>query len=400
MRVHSRRVVTPAGTIDATVSIADGRITALAPGHAGATVDVGDRRLIPGLIDTHVHGGGGAQCNTSSADEVAAVAAFHAAHGTTSLLATTVSADVDELEDSLRAIGEAGVLGAHLEGPFLNPRRPGAMDGESFLEPSTDVLDRLLGAGARVSMMTIAPEVPGALEIIAAMAARGTVVSLGHSEATDEMARAAVRAGARSVTHLFNAMPPLHHREPGLLGAALDDDVLQCELICDGVHVDPVAMRLALRAKGVGGLRLITDAIAAAGMGDGEYRLGEAPVVVRDGRATLARAGVRAGAGGGVGGGQWDAGDDGTADGTIAGSTLTMDAALANAVRFLGVTVEEAVALASTNPARLLGLGAAKGAIAVGYDADVVVLDAHLRACSTMIAGRWVGGREPPTSVF
>jgi N-acetylglucosamine-6-phosphate deacetylase len=392
MRVHSRRVVTPAGTIDATVSVADGRITAVAAGRDSAALDVGDRWLIPGLIDTHVHGGGGAQCNTADTDEVVAVAAFHAAHGTTSLLATTVSADVDELERWLRAIGEAGVLGAHLEGPFLNPRRPGAMDGESFLEPSTGVVERLVGAGGRVSMMTIAPELPGALETIAALGERGVVASLGHSEASYETACAAVRAGARSVTHLFNAMPPLHHREPGLLGAALDDDVLQCELICDGVHVDPVAMRLALRAKGLGGLRLITDAIAAAGMGDGEYRLGNASVVVQDGRATLA--GALAGGGVGVGGGG-DAGGD-----VIAGSTLTMDAALANAVRWLGVTVEEAVALASTNPARLLGLGAAKGAIAVGYDADVVVLDEHLRACSTMMAGRWVGGREPPTSVF
>jgi N-acetylglucosamine-6-phosphate deacetylase len=390
MRVHSRRVMTPAGTIDATVSVANGRITAVGPGRDGAAVDddvdLGDRWLIPGLIDTHVHGGGGAQCNTSSADEVAAVAAFHAAHGTTSLLATTVSADVDELERSLRAIGEAGVLGAHLEGPFLNPRRPGAMDPASFREPSTGVVERLLDAGARVSMMTIAPELPGALEIIAAVAARGAVVSLGHSEATDEMARSAVRAGARSVTHLFNAMPPLHHREPGLLGAALDDDFLQCELICDGVHVDPVAMRLALRAKGLGGLRLITDAIAAAGMGDGEYRLGDAPVVVRDGRAKLAGTGTGPG--------------DGTAGGTIAGSTLTMDAALANAVRWLGVTVEEAVTLASANPAALLGLGDRKGAIAVGYDADLAVLNDDLRACSTMMAGCWVGGREPPTSVF
>jgi N-acetylglucosamine-6-phosphate deacetylase len=373
MRVHSRRVVTPAVTIDATVSVADGRITSVVPGHDGAALDVGDRWLIPGLIDTHVHGGGGAQCNTSSAEEVLAVAAFHAAHGTTALLATAVSADVDELERSLRAIGEAGVLGAHLEGPFLNPRRPGAMDPASFLEPSTGVLERLLGAGGRVAMMTIAPELPGALELIAGLAGRGIVASLGHSEASYETAYAAARVGARSVTHLFNAMPALHHRRPGILGAALDVDELQCELICDGVHVDAMAMRLALRAKGLGGLRLITDAIGAAGMGDGEYRLADAPVVVQDGRATLTG---RETGGGGV----------------IAGSTLTMDAALANAVRFLGVTVAQAVALASANPARLLGLGAAKGAIAVGYDADLVVLDEDLRACATMIAGRWVGG--------
>jgi N-acetylglucosamine-6-phosphate deacetylase len=372
MRVHSRRVVTPAGTIDATVSVTDGRITGVIPGRDDGAVSLGDRWLIPGLIDTHVHGGGGAQCNTSDPDEVAAVAAFHASHGTTSLLATIVSAGVDELESSLRAIRAAGVLGAHLEGPFLNRRRSGAMEPESFLEPSASVLERLLGAGGGcVSMMTVAPESPGALEVIAALAGRGVVASLGHSDASYESAGAGVRAGARSVTHLFNAMAPLHHRRPGLLGAALDLDELSCELICDGAHVDPVAMRLALRAKGVGGLRLVTDAISAAGLRDGEYRLGDAPVVVRDGCATL------------------DGGD------VIAGSTLTMDAALANAVRWLGVTVEEAVAMASANPARLLGLEHRKGAIAAGYDADLVVLDADLRTCSTMMGGRWVGSAPP-----
>jgi N-acetylglucosamine-6-phosphate deacetylase len=372
VRVHSRRVVTPAATIEATVSVADGRITAVTSGRDGEAMSCGDRWLIPGLIDTHVHGGAGAQCNTSSADEVAAVAAFHASHGTTGLLATTVSAGVDELEGSLRAIGAAGVLGAHLEGPFLSMARPGAMDPASFLEPSAGVLGRLLAAGGGfVSMMTIAPELPGALEVIATLADRGVVASLGHSDAEDSVARAAVRAGARSVTHLFNAMAPLHQRRPGLVGAALDGKELRCELICDGVHVDPAVMRLALRAKGVGGLRLVTDAISAAGMGDGEYRLGDAEIHIREGRATLA--------------------DD---DEVIAGSTLTMDAALANAVRFLGVTVGEAVRMGSANPAALLGLQDRKGAIAAGYDADLAVLDEDLRACATMVGGRWVGG--PP----
>jgi N-acetylglucosamine-6-phosphate deacetylase len=365
MRVHSRRVVTPVATIDATVSVADGRITAVTRGSHRAALDLGDRWLIPGLIDTHVHGGGGAQCNTSSPDEVRAVANFHASHGTTSLLATTVSAAVGELESALRAIGAAGVLGAHLEGPFLNPRRPGAMDAESFVAPSPNVLERLVGDG-QVAMMTVAPELPGALELIAALAGRGIVASLGHSDASYESACAGVRAGARAVTHVFNAMPALHHRRPGLLGAALDLGELSCELICDGIHVDPPAMRLALRAKGPAGLRLVTDAIAAAGMPDGDVLLGGTRVTVGGGRATLP-------------------GTD-----TIAGSTLTMDAALANAVRWLGVTVEQAVTMASANPARLLGLGDRKGAIAPGYDADLAVLHEDLTACATMVSGRWV----------
>ncbi len=374
MRVHSRRVVTPGATLEATVSVSDGRIAAVLPGRAGDVVSCGDRWLIPGLIDTHVHGGGGAQCNTADPEEVTAVADFHVAHGTTSLLATTASAGIDELERSLRAIGAASsaavVLGAHLEGPFLHRERPGAMDAKTFLEPSPSVLARLLAAGA-VTMMTVAPELDGALELIAALAAAGVVVSLGHSEATYEAAGAAVDAGARSVTHLFNAMAPFHHRRPGLTGAALDLDGLSCELICDGVHVDPVAMRLALRAKGTSGLRLVTDAISGAGMGDGDYTLGRATLSVRGGRATLPGSAV------------------------IAGSTLTMDAALANAVRFLGVTVEEAVTMGAANPAALLGLHDRKGAIAAGYDADLVVLGEDLRAQATMVAGRWVAGSPP-----
>lgn len=376
LRLHSRRVITPAETIEATVAVADGAITAVTPGPDAAALDVGDRWLIPGLIDTHVHGGDGAQCNTSSADDVGRMACFHAAHGTTALLATTVSAGVEELEDSLGAIARARgrtegatVLGAHLEGPFLSEGRPGAMDPASFLAPRVDVLERLLAAGGGgVAMMTIAPELPGALEVIAALAGAGVVASLGHSEAGYAQAKAGAGAGAGSVTHLFNAMAPLHHRRPGLLGAALDLPELGCELICDGVHVDPPVMRLALRAKGVGGLRLVTDAISAAGMPDGEYRLGSVAVQVRGGRATLI---------------------DGD---SIAGSTLTMDAALAGAVRWLGVTVEEAVTMASATPAAMLGLADRKGQVAVGYDADLVVLDEDLRTCCTMVGGRWVSG--------
>ena len=367
MRLHSRRVVTPAGTLEATVSVADRRIADVVAGQDREAVSLGDHWLVPGLIDTHVHGGGGAQCNTRSSEEVARVARFHAAHGTTSLLATTVAASFDELEGSVRSAVEAGrrrdgahVLGVHLEGPFLSPLWPGAMDVAWFTAPA------LSFEGVR--MMTVAPELPGCVELISALAARGVVVSLGHSDAGYEQAEAAVRAGARSVTHLFNAMAPFHHRGPGLVGAALDLPELQCELICDGIHVDPVAMRLALRAKGVSGLRLVTDAIAAAGMPDGDYRLGGGAVRVFGGRSTVA-------------------GGD-----TIAGSVLTMDAALGNAVRFMGVTVEEAVAMASANPAALLGLQDRKGAIAGGYDADLAVLDDELRACGTIVSGRWVGG--------
>jgi N-acetylglucosamine-6-phosphate deacetylase len=360
VRLRSQRIVTPAGTVAGEVVVEDGRIAAVHRGAGGEDA----AWIVPGYIDVHVHGGGGAQCNTSDADELAAVAAFHARHGTTALLATTVAAPVGELEAALRAADRAPVLGAHLEGPFLSRARPGAMDPEAFLDPDPVVLERLLAAGG-VRMVTLAPELPGALSLVSRLADAGVVASLGHSDASYEEARAAARAGARSVTHLFNAMPPFHHRSPGIVGAALELDALTCELICDGAHVDPAVLRVALRAKGVSGVRLVTDAMEAAGLPDGTYRLGAAPVTVSGGRAVIA-------------------GTD-----TIAGSTLTMDAAVRGAVRFLGVAVEEAVAMASAAPARLLGLGERKGAIAVGWDADLVLLDEELRVLRTMIGGAW-----------
>lgn len=380
VRLVSERVITPGGTVDAEVSLRDGVIESVGPRRPrGGAVDLGDRWLAPGLIDGHVHGGGGAHCNSDDPDRVLAVARFHAAHGTTALLATTVAAPLPDLELAVRAINAAArrggdgaaVLGAHLEGPFLSLARHGAMDPRALLVPDRSALRRLLEAGGgAVRMMTLAPELPGALELIADLAAAGVLVSLGHSEAGEAQARAAVDRGARSVTHLFNAMPSLHHRSPGLVGAALDHDRLSCEVIPDGVHVEPSVVRLALRAKGPAGLRLVTDAISAAGMGDGEYRLGALRVRVEAGRATLA---------------------DGP-DGRLAGSTLTMDAAVRAATEMLGISVPEAVAMASANPARALGLERRKGAIAPGLDADLTVLDDDLRACGTLVAGRWVYG--------
>jgi N-acetylglucosamine-6-phosphate deacetylase len=380
MILASEQIVTADGVGAGEMVIEDGRIAAVRqPTGAAGVIDVGRRPVLPGYIDLHVHGGGGAQCNTNDPEEVLAMAHFHARHGTTALLATTVAASIDELEVALAAIaactprsGGAAVLGAHLEGPFISPRRPGAMDPSVFIEPDQRSLQRLLDAGdGTVRMMTTAPELPGALNMIRSLAGAGIIVSLGHSDATYDDTCAAVRAGARCATHTFNAMPPLHHREPGLLGAVLDLDELSCELICDGIHVHPAALRLAFRAKGLLHCTLVTDAMQAAGMPDGEYRLGGATVTVSSGRAEI------------------------SGGGSIAGSTLTMDAAVANAVRFLGISLEQATVLASGNPARLLGLDHRKGAIAPGFDADLTILDHDLRACATLLAGEWTH-RPPP----
>lgn len=387
MRLRSERIVTPAGVVSGEVVVNGGRIASIGPpGRAGAgaagaggeTVDLGDAWVLPGFIDTHVHGGGGAQCNTTDPDELRAVTRFHARHGTTALLATTVSAPLDELVESLRTIAAvsaaqraadgATVLGAHLEGPFISSRWPGAMDASTFLEPDEDSVERLFGAGS-VKWLTLAPELPDGVGLVERVTKRGAVAAIGHSDATGAQVRAAVGAGARAATHTFNAMRPLHHREPGVVGAVLDLAAVSCELICDGVHVDPAVLRIAVRAKGRRGVRLVTDAMQAAGMADGDYLLGGARVTVRDGRALLAEAPE-----------------------TIAGSTLTMDAAVGNAVRLLGVGVPEASVMASGNPARLLGLHERTGALVPGLDADIVVLNDDLRILATMVAGAWVHG--------
>jgi N-acetylglucosamine-6-phosphate deacetylase len=373
--LHGGRVVTPEGVSSEDVVVRAGRIEAIGASPAeGEIVELGGRWVLPGFIDLHVHGGGGAQCNTDDAEEIHRVARFHAEHGTTSLLATTVAAPVDDLlraREAIRAAalapggGCAQVLGAHLEGPFLSTRWPGAMDAAHFLEPDLAIAERLV-AGGGVRMMSLAPELPGALDVVRALVEAGVVVSMAHTDATRADAAAAVAEGARVLTHTFNAMRPLHHREPGVLGAALADAGLACEVICDGVHVDAVVVALLVRLKGPGRTLLVTDAIQAAGLADGEYRLGERAVRVAGGRATLA-------------------GSD-----TIAGSTLTMDRALRNVVAFCGVGVEEAAMMASTTPAELLGIAHRKGVLAPGRDADVVVLDPDLALAGVLVRGAWV----------
>jgi N-acetylglucosamine-6-phosphate deacetylase len=376
VRLRSERIVCTDGIRAGEVVVEHGRIASVGPLTSGGDelIDLGERLLVPGFIDVHVHGGAGAQCNTTDPDEIEAVARFHAEHGTTGLVATTVPARVDDLRAALAAIDRCRaptLLGAHLEGPFLNRKRPGALDPERFLDPGEEPLERLLAAGAgTLRVMTIAPELPGALGLIARLSNAGVVASVGHTEASDRQVREAARAGATAATHVFNGMAPFHHRAPGVVGAVADLPQFSCELICDGVHIDPVALRMFYRAKGASGIRLVTDAIAAAGMPDGEYRLGDRAITVSGGRPAVSGAEP------------------------IAGSLLTMEAAVQNAVRFLGISLEEAVLISSTNSARLLGLGSHKGAIAPGFDADLVVLGDQLVVEATMAAGRWI--TNPP----
>lgn len=338
--------------------------------------------VVPGFVDIHLHGGGGHTFTTGDPGAARGAAAFHRRHGTTTLLASLVSSPYRLMRAATAAlaplVAEGVLAGIHYEGPYLSAARCGAQNPAYLRDPSTDELTTLieLGAGA-VRMVTLAPERPGALDAIKLLAAHGVLAAVGHTDATYEQTLAAVAAGASVGTHLFNAMRPPHHRAPGpvfaLLNSARDAGVV-CEVIADGVHLHDGALALVASSAGPDRTALVTDAIDAAGMADGEYDLGGQAVVVDGGVARLVTG-------------------DGS-PGSIAGSTLTMDAALRRAVR-VGVSMVDACRMAATTPARTIGLGDALGALATGLRADLVVLDSDLRVLRVMRAGAWVWSAEP-----
>ena len=332
--------------------------------------------LAPGFVDLHVHGGGGATFTTGDPEQARAAAAFHRAHGTTTLLASLVSAPVDALAgalDRLRPLVDEGVLaGLHLEGPFLNAARRGAHDARHLRAPAAPLLDELLAAaGGALRMVTLAPELDGGLEAVARVADAGVIAAVGHTDADYPTTRAAVGAGARVATHLGNGMRGLHHREPGPVPALLEDDRVVVELIADGVHLHPVIVRAVTALAGPERVALVTDAIAAAGAPDGRYELGGLDLVVAGGVARLAEGG------------------------SLAGSTLTLDAAVRTAVA-AGVSVPDALRAATSTPARALGLHPRVGTLARGCAADLVVLDDDLGVERVMAGGEWVAGTGEP----
>ncbi len=339
------------------------------PPPAGERVDLPGADLVPGFVDLHAHGGGGHSFDDGPG-AIRAALAVHRAAGTTRSVISLVAAPPAQLEASLAGIAEVSaadptVLGAHLEGPFLAPGRRGAHDLRSLREPTRAEVDRLLAAArGTLRQVTVAPELPGALEAVRAFTAAGVAVAVGHTEADAVLTAAAFGAGARLLTHALNAMPGLHHREPGPVGAALADPRVTLELVFDGVHVHPVVAAL-LMAGAPGRVALVTDAMAAAGGADGEHRLGALEVTVRGGRAVL------------------------SGTGTLAGSTLTQDAALRAALA-AGVDPVSAVAALTAVPARALGLGHRLGRLAPGYAADVVALGADRSVTAVWAAGERV----------
>ena len=341
-------------------------------------VDFADGILAPGFIDLHIHGGAGHDVMEAGAGALPPVERLLVSHGVSSYFPTTVTAPLDatlsaltRLADAIEAAGRspqpqngelrARPLGIHLEGPFISHKRRGVHPPENLLAPSPAAFDRFWQAArGHIRVLTIAPELPGALEVIKLASSRGVCVSLGHSNADLDAARAGFAAGARHATHTFNAMRPLDHRDPGILGEVLTDSRLSAEIIADGIHVDPVIVQLFLKAKGPEAAVLITDATAATGMPDGRYRLGSLEVEVKDGRCMV--------------------GD------SLAGSVLTMDRAVRNVMQFAQWDLQPAVRLATLNPARVAGVKSG-GTLQAGAPADLVVLSPSGEVRKTIIRG-------------
>jgi N-acetylglucosamine-6-phosphate deacetylase len=385
--IHASLILTPEEEISDVVILVEGsRIAAV--GHRDeirvppGAIDyiAAGMILVPGFVDIHIHGAGGHDVMEASENALDRITSTVARNGTTSIVATTVTAPIDETCRSLEGIARyirshenseqfsddgrltAEILGIHLEGPFISQAWRGVHPSDAIAAASVATLSRFLeAADGLVRILTIAPELPGAMELIELAVAAKIIVALGHTDADYDQTRAAIQAGARHAVHMYNAMRPFTHRDPGIIGAILTDPEVTAEVIADGVHVAGPAIQVLIGAKGFDAVLLVSDGIAATGMPDGRYRLGNFEVTVKDGVCR-------------------------NAEGKLAGSTLALDQALRNAVA-LGVSLKDAVRMATVLPARRIGLAGKKGIIAVGADADLVVLTPDLHVAGVMTRG-------------
>ena len=325
--------------------------------------------LVPGMIDVHIHGANGFNMMDGKEESIQEVSRVCASTGCTSFLATSVSSTIEDLLEMIRSVKlvqghEAGakIAGIHLEGPYLNPKRKGMQNEKYLRHPDLEEMKMIFEeAGSLIKMVTIAPELPGGMELISFLKEQGVIISIAHSDATYEEAKQAFSAGASHVTHCFNGMRPIHHRDPGLIVAAFEEKHVSLQAIVDNVHLHPAIIRLMHSLKGPEGMVLITDALQAMGMGDGNYIFGGHHVTVEGGIARLE-------------------------DGTLASSTVTMNEALRYTVE-TGISLIDAVQMASTTPATILGLQQ-KGEISSGFDADLVLLDEEFQVLWTMVGGQ------------
>ena len=379
--IKNGMVITPSKTIEKGVVVfEDGKITEVGRRkrvkvpRSAKLLDASGKIVAPGFVDIHVHGGKGRDVMDASYEAVKEIAKFLVSHGTTSFVPTTISAPRSELLKAVKTVKTAmekgtdgaEVLGAHLEGPYINLEKRGAHDANYVRSPSLNEFEEIWETSNHsVKIVTLAPELEGSEMLMQRLREFGIVASIGHSNATYTQAVDAIKHGVRHATHMFNRMSGFDPREPGVAGAILVHDELTAELICDNIHVHPAAMNLLIRVKGSERVVLVTDAIRAAGMPDGEYALGEQRVIVKDGVSRL------------------ESGD-------FAGSTLTMDRAVRNMMRLLGISVQTAVKMATINPAVVINVDENKGSLQPGKDADVVIIDDEINVYMTIVKGNIV----------
>jgi N-acetylglucosamine-6-phosphate deacetylase len=379
------RIVLPSGVVDnGRLVIENGRIAEAAaapdsppadtpPSEAVPPLELRGYTVVPGFVDMHVHGGGGASYASGIAEEALTAARTHLLHGTTTTVASTVTGEIDEIcrqASVLSELVEDGVLaGVHFEGPFISINRCGAHQPDLLRDPDPALVRKLVDAARGTArMLTLAPELEGGIESIRLLKELGVIAAIGHTDANYDKTLAGIEAGATVATHLFNAMPAIGHRAPGPIVALLEDERITVELVGDGVHLHPAVIDLAMNGAGLGRVALITDAMSAAGFGDGLYPLGPLQVRVRDGVARLVEGG------------------------SIAGSTLTLDVAFRRAVTVNGLSLEQASQVLSLNPARQLGLADRVGSLEPGKYADLVVLDDAHEVVAVMRRGEWATG--------
>ncbi|WP_329117850.1 N-acetylglucosamine-6-phosphate deacetylase [Streptomyces sp. NBC_01353] len=365
------RVVLPTGVVENGRVIVDGRrIAGAAPADAPA-LDLTGHWVVPGFVDMHNHGGGGASFTSGTVEDILTGVHTHRLHGTTTVVASFVTGEMDFLSRRaglLSELAEQGdIAGIHFEGPFISPCRKGAHDETLLRDPDpADVRKLVDAARGKARMVTLATELPGGIDSVRLLAEHGVIAAIGHTDATYEQTVEAIDAGATVATHLYNAMPALGHRAPGPIAALLEDERITVELINDGTHLHPASLELAFHHAGPRRVAFITDAMDAAGFGDGQYSLGPLAVEVKDGVARLVEGG------------------------SIAGSTLTLDRAFKRAATIDGLPVESIVQAISANPARLLGIDDKVGSLEPGKDADLVVLDENFDVTGVMRKGAWV----------